>query len=78
MAYALSSALIGTQSVVQAKCMSEIASMLISGQAEQIGNNPDPDPDPDPDPNPYPDPDPDPDPDSDPDSDPDPDPDPRL
>tara|TARA_B100000795_G_scaffold205910_1_gene159411 strand:- start:36 stop:512 length:477 start_codon:yes stop_codon:yes gene_type:complete len=36
-AYALSSALIGTQSVVQAKCMSEIASMLFSGQAEAIG-----------------------------------------
>lgn len=36
-AYALSSALIGTQSVVQAKCMSEIASMLFAGQAAAIG-----------------------------------------
>ena len=35
--YAVSSALIGTQSVVQAKCMSEIASMLFSGKAEAIG-----------------------------------------
>jgi hypothetical protein len=34
-AYALSSALIGTQSVVQAKCLSEIVSMISSGQADQ-------------------------------------------
>lgn len=34
-AYALSSALIGTQSVVQAKCLSEIVSMLVLGKAEQ-------------------------------------------
>ena len=53
-AYALSSALIGTQSVVQAKCLSEIVSMLFSGQADQPQPQPQPEPQPLPQPEPEP------------------------
>ena len=48
------SALIGTQSVVQAKCLSEIVSMLFSGQADQPQPQPQPEPQPETEPFPQP------------------------